>query len=83
MNPTVSRLGGALRQLKTMDDRRASMPGEHLATFGAGLAILRRVPRGRSALGKALALAAGVALIWRAASGRDGIARFARRGHAR
>ncbi|MCK7501460.1 MAG: hypothetical protein MZW92_74010 [Comamonadaceae bacterium] len=37
------------KAIKQFDERRPSMPGEHAATFGAGLAMLRRVPRGRRA----------------------------------
>ncbi|HYF60839.1 MAG TPA: hypothetical protein VEA81_17980 [Burkholderiaceae bacterium] len=58
--------------LRRVDEHRPSLPGEHWLTFAAGLAMLywasRRMRRG-GGTGAALA---GLGLIARAASGRDG-----------
>jgi hypothetical protein len=67
-----------LSSLKQFDQRRPSLPGEHLMTFGAGTALLRASRHRRSRLGKALTLAAGAALVWRALGGRDGVRRLMR-----
>ncbi|MBK1689537.1 hypothetical protein CKO37_18755 [Rubrivivax gelatinosus] len=64
--------------MRDFDERRPSLPGEHLATLGAGLALLRQAPRTSSTLSRVLVFAAGAALLWRAASGRDGLRRFTR-----
>jgi len=61
-------------QLRRYDDRRASLPGEHWIALGAGLWLLSR--HGSLAVGRFLAMAVGVALIYRAASGRDGLVRL-------
>ncbi len=67
-----------LRSLKQFDDRRPGLPGEHLMTFGAGTALLRASRNRRSRLAKAVTMAAGAALLWRALSGRDGVKRLMR-----
>ena len=67
MNQVVA----AFHRLKRFDERRASIPGEHWAAFGAGAALLACARRTRSPLLRTAALAAGGAMIWRAASGRD------------
>ncbi|WP_052310972.1 hypothetical protein [Rubrivivax gelatinosus] len=72
------RVVGAWQAVREFDERRASLPGEHLATLGAGLVLLRQAPRTSSTLARVLVLAAGTALLWRAASGRDGLRRFKR-----
>lgn len=63
-----------LDQLKRFDDRRQGVPGEHWVVLGAGLWLLSR--HGSVTVGRFLAMAAGVALIYRAASGRDGLVRL-------
>ena len=63
-----------LEQLKRFDERRSSLPGEHWVALGAGLWLLSR--HGSVTVGRFLAMAVGVALIYRAASGRDGLARL-------
>ena len=60
-----------LARLKEFDDRRPAIPGEHWLAFAAGIWLLTR--GGRSALGRAVGLAGGAALLYRAASGRDGL----------
>ena len=65
-----------LRQAIECDDRRASMPHEHLATLAAGAGLLfcaLMVPRRSTAVVHA---ALGGALLLRAASGRDGLRRW-------
>jgi len=69
-----------LHQLQRFDRQRSGMPGEHWASFGAGLTMLNLARRSPSPVFRAVVVAAGVALIWRAASGRDGpVARLRRR----
>jgi hypothetical protein len=79
-----------LERLKRIDDEWPSFPGEHWFALGAGLWLLTRRPE--SALGRIATLAAGLAFVCRAASGRDGIvhwripepaSRRARERHAR
>ena len=60
-----------LDRLKRFDDARPSLPAEHWLTFGAGIWLLDApivVPAGRL-----LSVATGLALVYRAASGRDGL----------
>ena len=67
---------GALRDF---DRRRPSFPGEHMLTLGAGTALLRSSRRRSSRIGRLLTAAAGLALMARALSGRDGVRRLMRR----
>ncbi|NUZ07818.1 hypothetical protein [Piscinibacter koreensis] len=59
-------------RLRQLDEQRPSVPGEHWVTLLAGIWLLTR--GGGSGLARAARLAAGAALVWRAASGRDGLA---------
>jgi hypothetical protein len=68
----------AFQRLKRFDAQRPSLPGEHLMTFAAGLGLWRSARHARSGWAKAAGLAAAVALLARAASGRDGVRRFLR-----
>ena len=61
-----------LRRLQQWDERRSGVPGEHWAAFGTGVALLQMVRPGRSPWLRAAAGIAGMLMIWRAASGRDG-----------
>jgi len=61
-----------LRQLQRWDDRRSSVPGEHWAAFGTGIALLQVARTSRSPWLRVAAGVAGVAMVWRAANGRDG-----------
>jgi hypothetical protein len=70
-----------LERLQRLDDARPSIPGEHWMTLGVGLWLLARRPA--SPLGRLACAAAGVALIYRAASGRDGLVRRIARGPMR
>ena len=64
-----------LNRIREFDQRRPSFPGEHFIVAAAGSALLKSAGR-RRGLGRALALLAGGALLARAASGRDGLARL-------
>ena len=63
-----------IARLRRFDEERPGFPGEHWLALAAGLWLLGR-GRGTS-LGGLATLALGVALVARAASGRDGIARL-------
>ena len=69
------RLPQPLQQLKDWDDQRPSFPGEHWLVLAAGVAVLLAARRSPSPLVRALGSAAGSALLMRAASGRDGLAK--------
>jgi len=67
-----------LRSIREFDQKRPSFPGEHFVVGTVG-SLLLNAARRRSGLAKVAMLAGGVALLARAASGRDGLARlFAR-----
>ncbi|MDB5892345.1 MAG: hypothetical protein JWP47_3176 [Polaromonas sp.] len=72
----ISTLSDTFQQAKAWDDQRESMPGEHWLTLAAGLALLLASNRSRSVLTRTLGSALGSALVLRAASGRDGIAKL-------
>jgi hypothetical protein len=61
-----------LDRWKRFDDGRPSLPAEHWLTFGAALWFLTRETE--STVGRVLSIATGLALVYRAASGRDGLA---------
>ena len=63
-----------LDRLKRFDDARASLPAEHWLTFGAAIWLLTRPSP--SPLARMLSVAAGLAVVFGAASGRDGLARL-------
>ncbi len=65
----------ALKELKNYDERRPGFPGEHWLVLGAGLAVLVASRRSRSWVKRTAGSALGSALLYRAASGRDGLAR--------
>lgn len=58
-----------LRQIKAYDDQRPSIPGEHWFALGAGALLLLWGARRHSLV----ATTAGLAMVLRAASGRDGL----------
>lgn len=64
-----------LHSLREFDRRRPGIPGEHFIVAAVGSSLLQAARR-RRGLGRALALLAGGALLVRAASGRDGLARL-------
>jgi hypothetical protein len=69
-----------LMALKDFDARRRGIPGEHLSTFAAGLAVLSSARRARSPLWRGLLLGASGLLMVRALAGRDGPLARMRRG---
>jgi uncharacterized membrane protein len=70
-------LSRMLTDYKAWDESRDSFPGEHWLVFGAGLALLLASSRSASPVKRALGSALGSALLYRAASGRDGVAKLA------
>ena len=66
-----------LDRLKRFDDARPSLPGEPWLTLSAALWLLARPNPSR--LGRSLSIAAGLALVYRAASGRDGVSAWGAR----
>jgi uncharacterized membrane protein len=71
---TVPRIR-SLKELKDYDERRTGFPGEHWLVLGAGLAVLMASSRSRSWVARTAGSALGSALLYRAASGRDGLAK--------
>ena len=67
-----------LKQLKRYDERRQGFAGEHWLTLGAGLILLMKARRSASPLRRTIASTLGSALLYRAASGREGLARVVR-----
>lgn len=67
-----------LEYVRAKDAERPSFPGEHWLVFIAGTVLLMKAGRGGSFLSRTLMAAAGSALLGRAASGRDGVAKIAR-----
>lgn len=66
------------REVRNYDRSRRGFPGEHWWVAAAGLALCRSAFKRRSSAGRLLAFLAGTALLYRAASGRDGLARLTR-----
>lgn len=62
--------------LRDFDRRRPGFPGEHWMVATLGTALLRSAFRRKSLFGSTLMLLAAGALLYRAASGRDGLARL-------
>jgi hypothetical protein len=74
---SAQRLKGTVRRAITRDDERASLPYEHAVTLAAGLGLLAAaLLTSRRPAPVVQALVAG-ALLYRAASGRDGVRRWA------
>lgn len=65
----------SLKELKDYDERRPGFAGEHWLVLGAGLAVLMASSRSRSWVMRTVGSALGSALLYRAASGRDGLAK--------
>ena len=76
-SPSLS-LQRALQSYQAWDDSRDSFPGEHWLALAAGLALLRAASRSSPPVKRIAQAALGGALIYRAASGRDGVARLLR-----
>lgn len=80
LNPAIGQARSLKQQVRDIidyDDTRASAPQEHAATLlGAGAFALCAL-RAQSRLGAVLHAMAAGALLFRAASGRDGLRRWA------
>lgn len=61
-----------LQSVKAFDEDRPSFAGEHAMVCGAGVALLLLARIGRTFELRTLVAAAGIALLARSASGRDG-----------
>src|SRR5690349_10051900 len=72
--PEVLMMDSLLAQLRRYDDQRAGFAGEHWYALAAGLWLLTR--GGASPLLRGMSVIAGVAMLARAASGRDGLVRL-------
>lgn len=68
----------SFKELKDYDERRPGFAGEHWLVLGAGVAALLASRRSHSALGRTVGTALGSALLYRAASGREGLAKVLR-----
>ena len=68
-----------LRTLRAADQRRAGVPGEHWATFGAALTALGAASSIRSPWLRTATMVIGGVLVLRAISGRDGALAVAKR----
>jgi hypothetical protein len=67
-----------LQTVKDYDAARPGIPGEHWLVLGAGLGAWLLTRRHPSVLVRTIGLMAGTALVGRAASGRDGVAKLVR-----
>ena len=70
-----------LNRIREFDRNRKSFPGEHFVVGAAGSLLLNSARR-RSGLARIAMMLAGSALLARAASGRDGVARLIERSPA-
>ncbi len=71
-------VGRSFERLRDYDRRRPSFAGEHWLVLGAGIAVLLASRRSRSPLWGAVGPVLGSSLLYRAASGRDGLAKLLR-----
>ena len=76
-SPSFS-LQRALQNYRAWDDSRDSFPGEHWLVLTAGVALLLAASQSSSPVKRIAGAALGGALLCRAASGRDGLARLLR-----
>lgn len=67
-----------LKQVKEYDERRPGFKGEHWLVLGAGVAALLASRRSPSPLRRTVGSALGSALLYRAASGREGLSKVLR-----
>jgi uncharacterized membrane protein len=75
--PSIA-LQRALKSYQAWDDSRDSFPGEHWLVLAVGVALLLGAGRSSSPVKQIAQAALGGALVCRAASGRDGVARLLR-----
>lgn len=67
-----------LQRIKRYDEARPGIPGEHWLVLAAGMGAWLASRRHPSPAVRTLGLMAGTALVGRAASGRDGLAKVLR-----
>jgi hypothetical protein len=67
-----------LKQIKTHDNSRPGISGEHWLALGLGLAAWLLTRKSTSFAVRTAGMMAGTALVGRAASGRDGLAKVLR-----
>jgi hypothetical protein len=70
--PASTLLLNKFRDLKALDQRRPSAPGEHWATMAGGMWAMRAARRQRSTAARLALWAVGGLLLARGLSGRDG-----------
>ena len=68
----------SFERLSDYDKRRPGFAGEHWLVFGAGIAVLLASRRSRSLLWRTVGPAVGSSLLYRAASGREGLSSLLR-----
>jgi hypothetical protein len=78
MNEELMNEPSTWQKIKEYDESRPGIPGEHWLVLGAGLGVWMLTRKHPSFLLRTVGLAAGTALVGRAASGRDGIAKLLR-----
>lgn len=78
LNDDTMKSDSTLKQIKAYDDSRPGIPGEHWLVLGLGLGAWLLTRKHRSFAVRTAGMMAGTALVGRAASGRDGIARVLR-----
>lgn len=67
-----------VERLAAYDRRRSGFTGEHWLVLGAGIVVFLASRRSRSPLWRAVGPTIGSSLLYRAASGREGLARLLR-----
>lgn len=67
-----------VQRMKTHDTARTGVPGEHWIALGAGLAAWLLTRKRSSFVIRTAGMLAGTALVGRAASGRNGLAKIIR-----
>ena len=68
----------SFERLSEYDKRRPGFSGEHWLVFGAGVGVLLASRRSRSLLWRTVGPALGSSLLYRAASGSEGLAKLLR-----
>ena len=71
-------LGRSFKQLADYDRRRPGFAGEHWLVLGAGIAVLVASRRSPSVVWRTAGSTLGSALIYRAASGSEGLSKLLR-----
>ena len=67
-----------LKRVSDYDERRPSFAGEHWLVLGAGIVVLMASRRSPSFLWRTAGSTLGSVLLYRAASGRDGLTKLLR-----